>query len=329
LGGDLREQILNLNPDRYVASALHGDARDWRESNCYVDVWIEVLHAFGLDPYACLGSALRVDFEFDQWTFYKPSMADFDHLYGLRVEEMVVWRTVLEHCVTQIAHKRVPLIEVDAYFLPDTARSSYRNRHGKTSVAINSIDVSAKTMGYFHNTGYYRLAGDDFDGVFCLGRASQTNQLPPYCEIVKTDRLTRRPQAELVSVALEILPGHLAAAPVRNPFDAFAESLNDTVLWLMEQSEDVYHDYTFASLRQCGSAFELAACHLRWLSFQDGRAWIALAEQFEAISRVAKMIVLKVARITQRKSPQDLTADVSAMAGMWDQAFDALHAKLG
>ena len=48
----------------------------WVEKNCYVDVWIELLHALGLEPLAMLAFTVAVDFEGDQWTFFKPSHDD-------------------------------------------------------------------------------------------------------------------------------------------------------------------------------------------------------------------------------------------------------------
>ncbi|ERM02938.1 hypothetical protein Q644_14080 [Brucella intermedia 229E] len=41
----------NIAPDRYTPHALHAQTRIWPETNCYVDLWIEVL--------ATLGGALR------------------------------------------------------------------------------------------------------------------------------------------------------------------------------------------------------------------------------------------------------------------------------
>ena len=36
----------------FAPHPLHAAERTWTETNCYVDVWIEVLHALGLDPVA-------------------------------------------------------------------------------------------------------------------------------------------------------------------------------------------------------------------------------------------------------------------------------------
>src|SRR5207244_2156903 len=96
------KSALPLDPATYVRHALHGETAQWREKNCYVDVWIEVIHAQGLDPIPSLAPALVADFETDQWTFFKPSHADLDALYGIDVQELQIWRPLIDHAVTQV-----------------------------------------------------------------------------------------------------------------------------------------------------------------------------------------------------------------------------------
>ena len=38
----------------HAPHALHQGERVWQETNCYVDLWIELLHGFGFDPRAPL-----------------------------------------------------------------------------------------------------------------------------------------------------------------------------------------------------------------------------------------------------------------------------------
>ena len=68
----------------------------------------------------------------------------------------------------QLALGRLAIVEVDAFYLPDTAGTSYRCEHVKTSIGIQALDPEARRLGYFHNAGYYELAGEDFTGVFRL-----------------------------------------------------------------------------------------------------------------------------------------------------------------
>ena len=41
----------------------------------------------------------------------------------------------------QLALGRPAIVEVDAFYLPDTAGTSYRAAHVKTSIGIQAIDV--------------------------------------------------------------------------------------------------------------------------------------------------------------------------------------------
>ena len=155
-------RVLDCIPGRYQPAVVHGGDRDWPESNCYVDLLLEIVHALGLEPRACLAFTLASDFEGDQWTFYKPPHGDLVDLYGLRIEELTVWRPVLEHVVGQVEGGRLPLVEVDAFYLPDTAQTDYRRQHTKTTIGVNAVDLTAERLEYFHNAGYYALDGDDF-----------------------------------------------------------------------------------------------------------------------------------------------------------------------
>src|ERR1700684_14424 len=80
--------LLGLDPAAYTPSDLHQPDRTFRESNCYVDLWIEFLHALGIDPASAMAFACTVDFEGDQWTFFKPPPEEFIRLYGIDIHEM-------------------------------------------------------------------------------------------------------------------------------------------------------------------------------------------------------------------------------------------------
>ena len=71
-----------------------------------------------------------------------------------------MWRPLLAHIEEQLALRRPAIVEVDAFYLPDTAGTSYHTEHVKTSIAVQALDASARRLGYFHNAGYYELDGD-------------------------------------------------------------------------------------------------------------------------------------------------------------------------
>ena len=155
-----------------------------------MDLWIELLHSLDLEPTALMAFALVPDFEGDQWTFVKPSPTDLQELYGIDVQELTIWRPLVDHVSEQIELGRVVLVEVDAFHLPDTAGVSHGIEHTKTTIAARTIDSISRELGYFHNAGYFTLSGGDFDGVFALSGGST---LAPYTEIAKISRVERLP----------------------------------------------------------------------------------------------------------------------------------------
>ena len=85
-------QVLAIDADGYQSNRLHHSHMPWQETNCYVDVWIELIHALGFDVEPSLAFTLAVDFEQDQWTFFKPPLNDLNELYGIEVEELMFFR---------------------------------------------------------------------------------------------------------------------------------------------------------------------------------------------------------------------------------------------
>ena len=55
----------------FVPHPLHAPDRTWAETNCYIDLWIELLHGLGRDPVPAGACALSADHLGDQWEFLK------------------------------------------------------------------------------------------------------------------------------------------------------------------------------------------------------------------------------------------------------------------
>jgi hypothetical protein len=303
----------------YARHALHAEGCTWLEKNCYVDIWIELLHALKLEPLAMLPFTLAIDFEGDQWTFFKPSHAELLQLYGLDVQELAIWRPVLDHVVEQVERGNPVLVELDSYYLPDTAGTAYQLTHAKTTVGVNEIDPALKHMGYFHNAGYFVVQGEDFDRLFDI------QGLPPYVEFVK-----RRPEGKtgpaLLDASLAILRAHLARLPAANPFAAFRQRFEQDLTWLMEAPIERFHAYSFATLRQYGACFELAETYLRWLGSQSIGGLDTAATALREIAETAKAFQFQLARSMARRKPLDL-APIDAMGARWDTAMASLTAR--
>ncbi|MES2786669.1 MAG: DUF1839 family protein [Pseudomonadota bacterium] len=306
----------------YQRHALHGEDSDWPEKNCYADLWIELLGALELEPRAMLAFTLAVDFEGDQWTFFKPPLAELRALYGIDVQELTVWRPLIEHVTEHLSAGKLVSTEADAFWLPDTAGTDYRQKHTKTTILVARIDTDARTLGYFHNAGYFELQGEDFERTFRLGEAHDPAFMPLFAELVHLDRLVRRGPGELAAMSMDLLRHHYAWRPRTNPFTRFAARMAQDMPLMGQAGMDRYHAWAFASIRQAGAAFELAAAHLRWLErASPGTPLSAAAAHFEAISKANKALILKGARSVHTGKPLDVTALTRGMADDWDRGM--------
>ena len=318
-----------VQAEAYRPHPLHGEPQAWVEKNCYVDVWIEVLHALGLEPVAAMAFTLAVDFEGDQWTFFKPPHAELRALYGIDVQELTVWRPLLEHAAEHLGAGKLLSTEADAYWLPDTAGTDYKRQHSKTTIVLNDLDLDDQRLGYFHNAAYHTLAGDDFRGLFRVGVAHDPACLPLYAELIRCDRVLRRPQLELAALSAQLLRAHLAHRPATNPLRRFGVRLDHDLPQLQLRGLAHYHAWAFATIRQCGAAFELAAAHLRWQAQCGGTDTQPAAESFEQIGQGCKALILKVARAVNTGRPLDAAPLLDAMADAWDAGMRLLDVGAG
>ena len=320
-----RLQIAALDPSTYRRHPIHGDDRIWAETNCYTDLLIELTHGLGHEPTAALAFTLAIDFEGDQWTFFKPPAADLHELYGFDLQELAIWRPLVEQVAEQVEAGRPVLVELDSWFLPDTAGTAYRTTHAKTTVGVNEIDPARHRLGYFHNAGYYALEGDDFRELFQLDGPVHDRVLPPYVEYVKWRAGFAAPRdGALVAASLGLLAKHLARSPRDNPFPRFKARLTRDLEWLLASDIGRFHAYSFANLRQYGACFELAETYLRWLAEHGVDGLDAPAADLRDIAETAKRFQFQLARSMARGKALDL-APIDAMGQRWEKALGALR----
>jgi Domain of unknown function (DUF1839) len=313
--------LLGLDPASYSPHALHGPGRTYGETNCYTDILIELLHARGDEPLAAMGCTLRMDLEGDQWTFFKPFPDDLELLFGIDVHEMQPYRPLPEQAAEQLARDRTLIVELDSWYLPDTQATTYRCEHVKSSVVVEGIDPVGERLRYFHGTGLYELNGEDYRGVFRLGRTFSGDVLPPYTELVRFDAGPCLRGSELREVAQTLLRRHLAHRPASNPFTRFAAQLERDLPRLLDGDASDYHAYAFATVRMAGSAFEVASSQVEWL-FGD-----AAAPAAEALRRIVEGCKILSFRLARRRS-FDPEPALSAPATAWEQAMELLDAAL-
>ena len=322
----MSHRLLPIDAATYQPHPLHSAELCWTETNCYVDVWVEVLHALDLDPGAAGAFTLSTDFEGDQWTFFKIPPEDLRALYGLEVGEMNVWRPIIDHVAEQLDFGRLLTVEVDSWFLPDTRGVSYQIAHVKSTIVPQYLDPATRTLGYFHNAGYYELSGDDFDGVFGLG-GHEPNIMPPYVEMVKLDRVWRD-EARLTEVATDLLRTHLSRRAVDNPVRRLGKRIHADIEWLQSEGMDRFHEYAFGTCRQCGATAEVGAGFVRWLGARNGDGLEDIADQLGTVALQAKGVQFALARaVAGRKA--DLDTPLEEMAEAWESAVNGLVDRYG
>jgi Domain of unknown function (DUF1839) len=303
-------------PAGYQRHLLHDEGRTYLETNCYTDIIIELLHACGYEPLAAFGHLVRMDFEGDQWTFFKPPPEDLERLFGVDIHEMQPYRPLPEQIAEQLGLGRTLIVELDSWYLPDTASTSYRSEHVKTSVAADAIDIESQTLRYFHSAGLFELGGEDYRGVFRIGEFSD-DVLPPYTELVRLDAGERLEADALRAAAFELLRRHLRRRPQDNPFHRFGDQLAQRLPEMLGAGLGQYHAYAFATVRMAGSAFEVLADHARWL-IGDGSE--PAVDAMREIVDGCKALSFRLARRREFDSAP-LTA---ALADAWSRAIDGL-----
>jgi hypothetical protein len=146
--------------------------------------------------------------------------------------------------------------------------------------------------------------------------------MPLLAEIVHIERRVLRDDADLRRRALTLLQSHYEWRPARNPFVAFGERFAQDMPAMREQGLAHYHAWAFASIRQAGAAFELAAAHVQWLGLRE------VAACFREISAANKSLILKGARAAATGKLFDAREAMSVMARAWDEGMNLLGASM-
>ena len=325
----------------FVCHPLHRGERIWSETNCYVDLWIELLHLLGVEPITGLAFTLSTDFDIDQWDFFKFPPEDLRVLYGIEVAEMNLWKPLLDHVCEQMDSGRLVTVEVDAWYLPDTAGVSYRVDHTKTTIVPTFVDAVERSMKYLHNAGLYQLEGEDFDGVMRRGPTSTPEILVPYVEIVKvpgavngivSGRDLSTPAEIPHSISSKLAREHINRRPRNEPVDRMRQRIDSDLRWLTGAGIDTFHRYAFGMFRQLGSSSELASSFCDWLAEQEGGsiqggssrgALVEASGQFMEVAKAAKSLQFQMSRVAAGRAV-DPTVLIASIETAWQAASRSL-----
>lgn len=318
--------MLALDPATHRSHALHASDRRWPQTNCWTDLWIEIVAAHGHDPLAMLGFTVTQDYEGDQATFFKVPTEDMERLWGFRLLELSIFDSLEAHVVEQAKRGRIVVVEVDGHWLPDTLGVSYRTTHPKTTIGIQAIDPEARRLVYFHNDVVSALEGEDYDGIFGAKDAvADPAKLFPYAEFLKIP--AQAPRVDLVAEAVALMRHHLARRPAENPLAAWAADFERHAADLATRPPEWFHTYAFNLPRQYGANFELLASHLAWLKDHGETGLECAIASAEEIAETAKVFQFKLARAMARKKFEGLSEMIEGMAAAWDRIMADLDAK--
>lgn len=315
-------QILDLDPSTYAPHWLHGPERVWLESNCATDLWIESLHALGLEPVLGLGFTLAGDFDGEQWQMFTYPAEHLRRIYGIATDEANVWRPLVEHVEAHIALGHLVFLDVDAFHLPDTAGLTYHCAHQKTSVMVQSLDRDRRRLGYFHNAGYYEAEGTDVEAMLGMDDRWSDGRLPPFMLLARLDHVH---PADEVAVRDAILLGfdHLELRPVSNPVTRMHTRIAEDLEWLAKEGLDAFHRYAFGSIRQCGSNAELAASYVDWWEGAQERPRSGASDELRTVAESMKTLEFSLARAVRGRGC-DLDQLFERPEAAWAQAFQLL-----
>jgi hypothetical protein len=267
---------------------LHANDREWPQSNCSVDLWIEVLHHWGFDPVSAMAFTVALDYEGDQFTFYKIPPGDLESLYNVQLLELSVFDDLEQHVVEQVKRGRIVLVEQDGFYLPDTKGITYRAAHKKTTIGVNSIDPTNGTLTYFHNDIFGTLDGEDYQHVMYK---ADPPVLFPYTEFIKRHDMRTRSEVDYKRAALLLLQKHMIRMPQQSPVAAFRRAFAAHVHKLNPVS---FHEFAFNHFRMFGSNFEYLGSFLKWLTGDHVQACTQLA-------KISKLMQFKTLRMVSRE----------------------------
>ena len=317
-----------IGPSRLAWRGAHGwcnDGRVWPASNSRLDAWISLLHTLGLDPAPLLMSTLCADFEGDQWSAVSVDPADAWACYAIAIQELVVWRPLLAHVVSQLDRGNAIVCEVDGFHLAGDP-PSYQREHHKTVIIATGYDRRSHSLRYLHGASEGRVEGEDLDALLTAGIGSA--QLPPFAQVVRLERLAARSVAERSVLGVALARLHGTRIPDRNPFRAFADAMREHGAWLAGGGDDHFRKWAFATTQQCGAAFELASLVTAWLHSHGEPVGAAVAPLRQASVGV-RALHQRLARVPHAGRMPDVNDTMAECADAWDAAMTVLRPRYG
>lgn len=308
---------------------VHAGNPVWSHANRHIDLWVEMLRAWDLEPVAALPFTVAQDFEGDQFTLSLFPGADLERLFGIVTHELSTYGDLESHVAAQTCRGNVVVLEVDGYLLP-AAPGTYRRQHARSCIGIDVLVPEAHAVGYYHGDGYHTATGNDYAAIFRppLPPAEWDTPAFAHAEVVRR-RFPPQTDAALMRISLELLRHHLARRPRQNPISAFRAVFPAHLEQLMIRGEPNFQIYAASVLRQLGANFELLGRYLRWLAARGQPLPEAIGEACYTMASEAMVMQFRLMRAVISRKPDGCQDCLEQLELSYQRTVPALATYLG
>ena len=210
--------------------------------------------------------------------------------------------------------------DIDVFFFTNGGAEANENAIKLARMASGRHKILARYRSYHGATaGSITLTGDPRRWAAEPGIPGVVHVLDPYHGIARG--------WDTAAESLAIVKRTISRVPLSNPIRRFRERLDRDLPTMQQRGLNYYHAWAFASVRQVGTAFELAAANLEWLTAQGAGDFSAPTSAFRRIAESNKALILKAARSVNSRKPLDTATLFADQEQAWDEGMSGLRAK--
>ena len=176
----------------------------------------------------------RMDFEGDQWTFFKPPPEDLERLFGVDIHEMQPYRPLPLQIAEQIERGRTIIVELDS-LVPARHRLHQLPRRARQDLGGRRRDrPRGETLRYFHSAGLFRAQRRGLPRRLPARRDSRTTCCRRTPSSSASTPAARWRARQLRAAARALLADTSSGARASNPFERFGAAARPELPELLE-----------------------------------------------------------------------------------------------
>ena len=262
------------------------------------------------------------DFEGDHFTFSKFPSEDLNLLYSVRVQELAIYDSLEGHLATQIERGRMPIVEVDGFFLPDTRGTSYRRDapRRRRSPSTCSIRPARRRRLFSQRRILFPRVATDYDGLLIDAGRRRRRPCYPYADFVKFG--CHDDVGDLRAAARALLCKHVGERPTANPVAAFRSRIGEQAYAIAQKSPECVSRIRVQHAAPARRQFRTAGEPSRLARRRHEPLRRRRARVPSALSSGAKSFQFQLARAIARKRFDGLAAHLDPLVAHYDRALD-------